>query len=187
MHDRSGRRAWVLVLFLMIPIGACSPATVNRTQASPQRYVSVVCGAVEHWKALLEVGASALITQSSSVQNASDYVNGVLRDTSAMIAEVEAVGAPALVIGRDLQSKVLQQLGTIGTMWAQAEARFKSLAVDQPATVVREIERPIRPEVSLLRAELRDDSGSAELSRAAAADSDCTMLFLRKARESFGA
>ena len=183
---RFAHQRWIVaVLASLLLVGGCT--TPNRAQASAQRYVSVVCGAVEHWKALIEVGTSAFVTEVTTPQVASDYVDQVLRETDTMIAEVEAAGAPALAIGRDVQSKLLRELETIRGAWTQAEAGFKTLAVDHPLAVVGAIERPILSEVSVLRDELRDASGSAELTRAAAADSDCTMLFLLKARDSFGA
>jgi len=183
--ERHRPPAWTLTLVLVLLVGACGGAsTASGTRTNPKRYVSVVCGAVLDWKGSLEVRASNLVSDVSSGQSAAAkavlaaYFDGLLRDTDAMIGQIQAVGAPAMANGLDLRTKILQVLKTMRPALAQAESKEEALSVNGPAPLVGLIEQSAKSTVSGVTS-LINNAGRPDLSVPAASDSDCQKLFGR--------
>jgi hypothetical protein len=175
--------ASMAIALLVVFLGAACAGTVA-TQTSAPRYVSAVCGAVRLWKDVIEVRSSSLVSGGSSAQVATDYFNGVLRDTNTMVTRVEAFGAPALANGGALRSAVVRRARAARSALVQS-AEDARLAADDQAAAVREVELSVSSEVSALRSRIRNSS-DLQLARAAKADLDCRMLF-NKAPVSLGA
>jgi len=143
-----------------------------------------VCGAVLDWKGSLEVRASNLVSDVSSGQSAAAkavlaaYFDGLLRDTDAMIGQIQAVGAPAMANGLDMRTKILQALKTMRPAVAEAESTEEALSVNGTAPLVGLVEQSAKSTVSGVTS-LINNAGRPDLSVPAASDSDCQKLFGR--------
>jgi hypothetical protein len=193
MLERCRPQAWILGLSLMLTTSACAgTATAHRPQPSPQKYVSVVCGAVLDWKDVLEVESSVLVSAGSSVRATegrkalAGYFKALIPDTETMIAKIRSVGEPALANGREVQTDVVRLLNTLRSNVGQAEVDGRSATIDGAAPLVGQIERWALSTVSGLQSRLHSTDNPV-LSQAAAADPDCTKLFRRKAPVGLGA
>jgi hypothetical protein len=175
----------IVVLSLMLLGAACSGTNssstdLNRPTSSPQRYVSVVCTAVLNWKNSVEIEASSVVMQATSLKDATAYLKGILRVTDQMLGRVRAVGVPTAPDGPNLQGDVVHRLAAARAALLRVQAEVARLLAQSAIDLVKEVELPILSTVEAVKSELRNPS-RIEMAQATVSDPDCNRLFQRKA------
>jgi hypothetical protein len=139
-----------------------------------------------NWKNIIEVESSSVLMQATSVQNATAFLKGVVGVTDRLLAMVQAVGAPTVPNGPNLQSDVVHRLSAARSALLRVQAEVTTLVAESAPDLVREVELPMLSTVESIKSRFRDPS-SAELSRATVSDTFCHTLFQRKAPVGTGA
>ena len=175
----------VTLLLTACARGAARTATSTPSGVSPSAYVAGVCGAVLSWEQSIKSRTDALPSQLASVtsladgrQVFTDYLDGTVQETNAMIDKVQRLRSPLVSNGREVQATVVKALQTIRSTLVDAESKARDLPTDNVAAFQRgaeEIGLSVESELSGLDSKL-GVADSPDLSMAAASDPSCKQL-----------
>jgi hypothetical protein len=137
------------------------------------------------WEQSIKSRTDALPSQLTSVTSLAegrriftDYLDGTVQETNAMIDKVQLLRSPLVTNGRQVQATVVKALQMIRSALVDAESKAKDLPTDNVAAFQRgaeEIGLSVESELSGLDSKL-GVADSPDLSQAAAGDPSCKQL-----------
>jgi hypothetical protein len=110
--------------------------TASKGTTTPADYAAGVCSAINGWLTTVQNGATAVGTPKNPTEGKAailKYLSGVVDSTQTMIDKVDAVGAPAIDNGAEIQATVLSALNKVKDVFSQAETKAESLSTTNQA------------------------------------------------------
>jgi len=123
-------------LLVLALSGVASGATQN---ATPKKWISVFCGSVLTWEHTVKSNTTKLNATFKTLKSAGKadiptvksklvtYLNGIVKSTNSMVADVKHVGAPNVQNGAKLQSAVLSAFALVQKAFNQTLSSAKKL------------------------------------------------------------
>lgn len=190
---RSTTRTLAVTASLLLVLALSGVAAGATQNATPKKWISVFCGSVLTWEHTVKSNTTKLNTTFKTLKSAGKadiptvkgklvkYLNGIVKSTNAMVADIKHVGAPNVKNGSKLQSAVISAFGLVQKAFNQTLSSAKTLPTDNAKsfqTKALALAKTLQADASRISAAFNpvQKYSTKELNDAAKADPACAKL-----------
>lgn len=136
---RSTTRYLAVTASLLLVLALSGVAAGATQTATPKKWISVFCGSVLTWEHTVKGNTTKLNKTFATLKSAGKaniptvkgklvtYLNGIVKSTNTMVADIKHVGAPNVTNGAKLQNAVVSAFALVQKAFSQTLTSAKKL------------------------------------------------------------